>query len=406
MLIQPLNINPFHSFWMAGYECTDKLNCFGDRVDFLTVTGHLDKMEEDYQNLSFLQIKTVREGIRWSKVEYAPYKYNWTDVEKMIHTGKENGIQQVWDLCHFGFPDDLTPLHPMFARRFAAMCRAFVQFYRSIDPEGTIIVTPINEVSFLSWLGGDVCGTSPYCKSQGWEVKYKLMKAYIEGITALKEVDASVRIMPTEPLVNMVPPVGATADQIEEARQMHEQQYQVYDMLCGKACPELGGRPEYLDILGCNFYYNNQWIAGLGQFLEWRNLDKDPRWRPLSSLMEELYLRYKRPVVLSETSHPHEDRPVWMEYVANECCRLLQKNIPLWGLCWYPILDRPDWDHLYPWHHAGIWDVDRSNENLERILHEPTATAFIEAQAKLKPLLKSSQPEISGDVHGLMKETA
>ena len=27
--------NPFASFWMGGYECTDKLNAFGYRVDLL-----------------------------------------------------------------------------------------------------------------------------------------------------------------------------------------------------------------------------------------------------------------------------------------------------------------------------------------------------------------------------------
>lgn len=120
----------------------------------------------------------------------------------MIECGRSHGIQQLWDICHFGFPDDLTPLHPMFARRFASLCRAFVEFYRTVDATRPLIVTPINEVSFLSWLGGDVRGTSPYCVGQGWEVKYRLMKAYIEGVEALKAVDPGVRILTTEPLAS------------------------------------------------------------------------------------------------------------------------------------------------------------------------------------------------------------
>src|SRR5213083_2167174 len=64
--------NPFHSFWMAGFECTDKLNAFGNRVDFLNETGHLQLMDEDYKRLSLFQMGTVREGIRWSQVEKAP----------------------------------------------------------------------------------------------------------------------------------------------------------------------------------------------------------------------------------------------------------------------------------------------------------------------------------------------
>jgi hypothetical protein len=98
----------------------------------------------------------------------------------------------------------------MFARRFAHLCRAFVILYRSIVPTGNLIVTPINEVSFLSWLGGDARGTSPIVSGLGWEVKYMLMKAYIEGIKAMKEVDPTIRILTTEPLVNMVTPENPT----------------------------------------------------------------------------------------------------------------------------------------------------------------------------------------------------
>jgi len=29
-------------------------------------------------------------------------------------------------------------------------------------------------------------------------------------------------------------------------------------MITGRMCPELGGQPEYMDIAGFNYYYNNQ----------------------------------------------------------------------------------------------------------------------------------------------------
>ncbi len=40
-----------------------------------------------------------------------------------------------------------------------------------------------------------------------WEVKYALMRAYIEAVAAIKLLDDGVIIMPTEPLVNIVPPL-------------------------------------------------------------------------------------------------------------------------------------------------------------------------------------------------------
>ncbi len=376
--------NPFSSFWMAGYECTDHLNAFGHRVDFINTTGHLQLLEEDYGQLSQFSITTVREGIRWSMVEKTPYHYDWSTVLFMLEKGKEMGIQQVWDLCHFGFPDDLTPLHPMFARRFSALCRAFVQFYRSFDPDGSLIVTPINEVSFLSWLGGDARGTAPYCNHNGWEVKYGLMKAYIEGVAALREEDPTIRILTTEPLVNMVPPLNATMEDIERAKLFNEYQYQAVDMLCGRICPELGGKPEYLDILGFNYYYNNQWIIDVWQFLPWLNEEPDHRWVPLRQSLITAYERYQKPIAITETSHPQEDRPKWMKYVAEEVKAVLKQGIPLWGVCIYPIIDRPDWDHLTPWHNAGLWDVElKEGEPPARVLYEPFAKALLDAQKQI-----------------------
>lgn len=376
-------VNPFHSFWMAGFECTDKLNAFGNRVDLLNTTGHLQLMDEDYKRLSIFEMGTVREGIRWSQVEKTPYHYDWSTVEKMIRHGMENNIQQVWDICHFGFPDDLTPLHPMFPRRFASVCRAFVQFFRSIDSESTLIITPINEVSFLSWLGGDVRGTSPFCVGQGWEVKYRLMKAYIEGIEALKEEDPTVRILTTEPLVNVVAPENANPEQVRVAAAIHEDQFQVTDILCGLRCPELRGKPEYLDILGYNYYYNNQWMACTNEVLTWTKNPPDEKFIPLHRLLSFVYDRYKCPIVLTETSHPKEDRPQWIEMIARECALVIDAGIPLWGVCWYPIVDRPDWDHLNYWHQSGLWDGEFDPNNIQRILHLPSAKALVKAQAFL-----------------------
>ncbi|MBO9572823.1 MAG: amine oxidase [Chitinophagaceae bacterium] len=384
--------NPFHSFWMAGYESADHLNCFGNRVDFVNITGHLENINEDYQLLSTFNIKTVREGIRWSQVEKQPYHYDWSDVETMMLAAKENGIQQIWDICHFGFPDDLTPLHPLFAKRFTALCVAFIEFYRSVDTDSFIIITPINEVSFLSWLGGEVRGTSPYCIHNGWEVKYALMRAYIEAVIAIKAIDDKVIIMITEPLVNMVPPLNADAQTIVDAIKEHEDQFQVLDILCGRICPELGGHPGLVDIIGCNYYYNNQWIIRSCEFLPWANENNDPRWKPLSALIENLYNRYNYPIVLTETSHPGEDRPAWINFISNECNIVIEKNIPLWGICWYPIIDRPDWDHLYPWHKAGIWEIENSPEQLKRILHEPSAEALMNAMSLSVPALNFPNP--------------
>lgn len=380
--------SPFKSFWWGGYECTDQLNAFGNRVDFLPLTGHLQLLDEDYTDLNQFGVKTVREGIRWAHIEKTPYHYDWSTVKTMLDAGQRHGIQQVWDMCHFGFPDDLTPLHPMFARRFAALCRAFVDFYRSVRPEGVLIVTPINEVSFLSWAGGEVRATSPYTVRLGWEVKYALMRAYIEGVVALREADSSIRILTTEPLVNVVAPHNPTPQQKREARQHHEWQYQATDILAGRVSPELGGRPEFMDIIGFNYYYDNQWDVTTHRRLGWNDPQPDARFRLLRELLKEGHRRYNRPVALTETSHPGIDRPLWLKMIGRECAAAIQQGVPLLGACLYPIVDRPDWDFLDNWHHSGMWDAAlRPDGPPHRILHEPSAKGLHEAQAMVAAVL-------------------
>lgn len=377
-----LTDNPFASFWWGGYECTDQLNAFGNRVDFLPLTGHLPLLDQDYADLAQFDVRTVREGIRWAMIEKTPYQYDWSTVREMLAAGERHGIQQIWDLCHFGYPDDLTPLHPMFARRFAALCRAFVDFYRSVRPEGTLIVTPINEVSFMSWLGGDVRGTSPYCVGQGWEVKLGLMRAYIEGSWALREADPGIRFLSTEPLINIVPPPNPWASHVREAKQLHAAQFQAIDILSGRMCPELGGHESLLDIIGFNYYYDNQWQLHPHRHLGWNDPVMDPRWVPLHQLLAQAHKRYKRPFVVTETSHPGVDRPLWWHMIGRECATALQMGLPLLGACIYPVVDRPDWDHLDQWHRSGLWDAElRPDGPPRRILHEPSAVALREAQA-------------------------
>ena len=376
--------SPFSSFWMAGYECADQLNKYGDRVDLLTASGHLAQLESDYQLLGKFNIKTVREGIRWSVVEYAPYCYDWESVSLMIKAGLKYGIQQQWDLCHFGFPDDLTPLHPHFSKRFEALCIAFIRHYRSIDPSASILITPINEVSFLSWLGGEVAGTSPYCVRQGWEVKYQLMRAYINGVAAIRATDTNVIIISTEPLVHIVPDENAAIMEQLAAATERELQFQALDILCGYACPELGGRPDYVDVIGLNFYHGNQWMYGTTTALAWAEHDRHADWMPLSDLIAEVYRRYHKPVALTETSHRGEDRGLWMQYIGAECKKVVEKGIPLLGICIYPIIDRPDWDDRNFWHHSGLWDVaDLNRDSSQRILYQPYAHALIKSQQLL-----------------------
>lgn len=372
----------FRSFWQAGYECADHLNGHGDRVNILQETFHDVLVREDYERLLPFNLLTVREGICWNTVEKKPGIYDWSDVVRRIEAGKEYGIQQIWDICHFGYPDDLSPLQPRFVERFANICRAFAQLWRSLTDE-TLIVTPVNEMSFISWLGGEVGSTVPYTRGLGFDVKRELVKACIAGIEAILSVDPQARFLHTEPLIYVFPGNDNPAT-LAEVAHINEVRFQALDMLAGKLLPELGGKPSYIDIIGLDFYYNSQWEHH-GSRIQWE-VPQDPRWIPVGTLLQQVYDRYQRPMVLAETSHLGIGRGEWILEIAQECQKALEAGVDLQGVCMYPIIDRPDWENLSDYHNSGLWDVIvQSGLPSERVLCEHYAKDLLEAQEMLQP---------------------
>ncbi|HEU4497124.1 MAG TPA: hypothetical protein VFR70_08750, partial [Flavobacterium sp.] len=255
----------FNTFFMGGYECADHINRSGERVNLLKETQHDIRVEEDYRDLAGIGIRTVREGICWSAVEKSPYVFDFSDIKKMMEAAEKYEIQQIWDLCHFGYPDGIYPTHPHFCDRFVALCEAFALFYKEHSKQ-QLFVVPINEISFLSWHSGDVRGTVPFAINSGFDIKYHLCKAAILGIKKLRDVDADCRIILVEPLIK----VHARADEIDldHIYNLNEAQFQAMDIIAGRMCPELGGSEEFLDILGVNYYWNSQWEHASGP-LEW-----------------------------------------------------------------------------------------------------------------------------------------
>jgi hypothetical protein len=151
-------------------------------------------------------------------------------------------------------------------------------------------------------------------------------------------------------------------------------------MLTGRVCPELGGHPCYLDVVGCNYYVHNQWVYG-GKFIE----RTDPRYRPLCAMLAELWRRYRKPILLAETGIEDEGRPEWLAYVCGEICAALQQGVPVKGICLYPVVNHPGWDddrHC----HNGLWDY--CNAAGDREIYNPLAEELARQQARLDSVLQ------------------
>ncbi|UJH92033.1 hypothetical protein LZ575_05335 [Antarcticibacterium sp. 1MA-6-2] len=342
----------FNSFFFGGFECADHINRSGKRINLLEETQHHLRAREDYSLLKDVGIKVVREGICWSTVEKSPYVLDFSSLKPRIDAAKELGIQIMWDLCHFGYPDGLVPTHPLFPSRFMSLCRAFALFHKKYC-EDPLLVVPINEISFLSWHSGDVRGTVPFAVNSGFDIKYHLCKAAIEGIKVLKQSDDSCKIILVEPLVEIHR--GELEISNEELEELNSHQHQAMDIISGSLCPELGGSPDLFDMVGFNYYYNNQWEHE-GPILAWPSAGN--KMTPFSKLLFKAYKRYNKPTIITETGHFGDLRSQWLEEISLECDRAMSMGVDLRGICIYPVIDRPDWDDLNSWSNCGLWDLD------------------------------------------------
>lgn len=356
------------SFFMGGFECADHINRFGVRINLQTETLHHEKLFEDYSALKAIGISVVREGVCWSAVETAAYTYDFSRLLPFFKIAKQLEIQIIWDLCHFGYPDDLMPTHPLFTSRFSSYCKQFIQFHLTHCSESPWIV-PINEISFLSWHSGDMRGTVPFAINSGWDIKYHLCKAAIMGIKAIKSVLSQSVVLLVEPLVKVHPdPIFADHS---EVKKMNEFQYQAMDIVLGRTCPELLGDPTLIDVLGFNYYYNNQWTQS-HVTIPWPDVER--RMTPFADLLLSVSERYNFPILITETGHFGHLRPEWLHEIIEECSRAIQMGVDLRGLCIYPVIDRPDWDDLTSYSNCGLWDFD---SQFNRIPHESSIQQVI-----------------------------
>ncbi|MBX7174550.1 MAG: hypothetical protein K1X72_26485 [Pyrinomonadaceae bacterium] len=360
--------NLFKSYLMGGFECsTHRIG--GKRLDLIDSTKHDEFAEIDYQRLIKIGMNTARDGVRWHLIERKPFEYDFSSLEKQIRAVKNTGIQIVWDLFHYGYPDDLDILSPEFIERFTKFCVATVEFIHS-ELNENLLICPVNEISFYSWAAGEVGVFHPFLKNRGDELKDQLIKTSISAIKEIRKISPETRFVQTDPAIHVSAPKKATKFIQKAAENYRRSQFHAFDMLSGKRKPELGGKPEYLDIIGLNYYFHNQW-----RYPSRRKISLGhPEYRPLHLILEEFYQRYQRPMFIAETGIEDHHRPHWFRYVCEEVEKAKSINVPVEGICLYPIVNHPGWaDNRHC--HNGLWDY--ADNCGEREIFQPLADEII-----------------------------
>jgi hypothetical protein len=370
----------FRSFWMAGFECSCHRRGDSRRLDVIAATGHDRFARQDYARARRLGMETVRDGARWHLIERSPGRYDFSSLLPMVRAAREAGVQVIWDLCHYGWPDGLDIFRPEFVDRFADYAREVARLIAA-ETDDAPWYCPVNEISFWSWAGGDVGYINPRETGRGFELKAQLARAALAAIDAVWSVDSRARILHCDPAIHIVadpqrPAMRADAEGHRLA------QFQAWDMITGRLWPQLGGDERYLDVVGLNYYPNNQWILG-GPTIE----RGGPLYRPFREALREAWERYGRPLVVAETGAQDGARAEWLRYMADEVLAARRGGVPVHGLCLYPILNYPGWDddrHCQ----SGLWGYPGPMGDRE--IHLPLVEELARQAARFR-----SEPELA-----------
>jgi UDP-galactopyranose mutase len=347
------------SFWIGGFEGADHVNGHGQPLDMTAANGHYERLDEDYAAAAALGLVTVRESIGWRLAEPEPGRWDFERALRMAQAARRQGVQILWSLMHYGLPPDLDLRDDALIERFAAFARTVARTLAPLAEEPPIY-TPINEIGFLAWAASQTRLIWPYRHEgegslrSGYEIKRRLVRAALAGMEAMRAEDPRCRFLHIEPLVHVVAPLDRP-DLAPLAEQIDAYQWQAWDLLCGRREGALGGHPAALDLLGANLYASGQWECVTERRIDWRG--DDPRRRAPALLLGDAWQRYRRPLLVAETSHVGDGRAEWLDAMAGEVQAARAAGTPVEGLCLYPLVDRPDWNDPGHWHRSGLFDV-------------------------------------------------
>lgn len=308
----------------------------------VAATGHDRHVVADYERLREIGIATAREGLRWHLIEPTPGRFDFSGVLPMIRAARDLGIQVIWDLLHYGWPDDVDIFAPSFIDRFARLASEFARLLAG-ETDDVPWIAPVNEISYTAWTVGDIALFHPCATGRADELKEQLVRAAIAAIEATWDADPRARIAHIDPAFHVVPRSESPED-AQATERFRRCQYDAWDMLAGRRHPHLGGHPKYLDVIGVNYYAYNQWVFDPDRGCDNLALTPDdPRYRPFREILADLHRRYHRPLFVAETGAEGLQRAPWLRYVGAEVEAAVRAGVPVEGVCLYPIVSFPGW---------------------------------------------------------------
>jgi hypothetical protein len=237
---------------MGGFDCSSHRRRDGRRLDLLASSGHAQFAAQDYRALASLGIRAARDGLSWFQIESRPGRYDWSGFLPMLQAARDARVEIVWDLCHYGWPDDIDIWSADFVDRFARYSSSVADLI--VEETGqTPYLCPVQRDLVLG-LGGwrrRVHESRYSCSRPGAETAAGA-RGYRRPSTTVRLDHPEARFLFAEPAIYID---GGTDPVRQQAARNHRHaQFEAMDMISGLRWPELGGSPDHLDIVGLNYY--------------------------------------------------------------------------------------------------------------------------------------------------------
>lgn len=380
-------------------------------LDEYELTQHYAQWKSDFDLVAETGVHALRWGIPWYKVQPKPgtWDWSWTDAA-LDYLVNVKGITPILDLMHYGTPlwmensfinccyaDAVAEYAAKVAERYGAL----IQWY-----------TPLNE----PLVNASMCGYEglwpPYL--HGDDGYFKMILALSKGVIASVKAVASVapawKTAQVEALWRNNTSVAALQERV---RLSNELQYISLDLTLGRVD---AAHPLYArlrkngvtdadldwyranaidyDVLGANFYpWSAKEMAATADGAM-RPLPVNTHGGHVAAAVAELYHRYGKPVMVTETSSLGglAAREQWMDGTVNGMFSLREQGVPVIGYTWFPMFTMIDWAYRKGRRplasyliHLGLYDAAYDADGVLRRQRTPLVDRFRSHMARPVP---------------------
>lgn len=337
----------------SGIECSAPTIAGGVRQDELQKTGHADRVEEDLALVAAFGIRYLRYGIPFHVVAADPARHDWAWTDRAMAALRDQRLEPIVDLLHFGVPDDLSGFgDPGLPARFAAFADAFAERYPWVR-----YYTPVNEPLIsarfsaqLGWWNERRTDDASFVAAIDGASRCAVL-----GVQAIRARRPDAIFIQSDTCEGYEPAVPEAADQ---ARFLNELRFVSWDLTYGRRPGDLvtawlasnGIGEEALAwfaangssdncIVGHDFYAGNEWLVEADGSARLRD---EPRG--YAAQARAYHAHFGLPFMLSETNMEGAVAEAWLATVWNEAVALREEGLPIRGVCWYGFIDHVDWD--------------------------------------------------------------